>query len=441
MAPDLFARSADRQILPASLGSVWGYIDDLGLIAISFHFSNAGPFSEGLAPVALGKQYGYIDAHGTLQIPPRYEAAGAFKEGLAPVLRGEHWTFVDAEGKELPTPPLSWAEEFHEGLAAVRDPAMKWGYIDRFGALVIPCGFDRAISFSEGLGCVHRDGKTGYIDAKGQPIPNPGTWTDGKPFSEGLAAVAVNGVWGYIEKNGKGAIPPQFERAGEFSQGSAPVSVRKKFGYIDRTGKTVIEPRLEWAWPFSEGLACFTDSSGRYGFIDPTGRVIIRPQFDEAKSFSRELARVRIDNQWSYIRPNGALVWNTLDYVGWDLIEEISLERVPGLGGTGTYTVVFRSDGTAHYRGSGEGKRTGEFSGIIDKENFARLAKLIQSQGFFDMADNYPVRIDYPTATLRAIRDGKTKSVQADNVGGPTAWWGMVMAIDGLSSTLDWAKK
>src|SRR6516165_1609907 len=85
IGPDLYARNG--RLLPATTGAGWGYIDELGLVRISFHFTDAGPFSEGLAPIALGKAYGYLDEQGTIVIPPRYEAAGAFKEGRAPVSR------------------------------------------------------------------------------------------------------------------------------------------------------------------------------------------------------------------------------------------------------------------------------------------------------------------------------------------------------------------
>lgn len=438
VGPDLLGRGP---FFPATLGTGWGYIDQLGLARISFHFTAAGPFSEGLAPVALGPHYGYIDEQGVIVIRPQYKAAGAFRDGLAPVLRGETWTFVTAEGKELPTPPLSGAEEFHEGRAAVRDPSMKWGYVDRSGALVIPAGFDRVEDFSEGLASVHRDGKASYLDAAGHPVLASDSWTSGRKFSEGLAAVQRNGAWGFIDRTGALVIPAQYERAGEFTQGLAPVQSHGNFGFIDRSGALAIEPRFSWAWSFSEGLAAVSDSRGKCGFIDRAGHEVLRPQFDEATAFFQGMARVRIEDQWSYLRPNGVLVWTPVDYADWDLIEEISLDRPSGLGSTSRSTVTFRSDGTAHFQGIGEGIRTGDFEGILEKENFERLAKLLQSQGFFQMREEYPVRIDHPTATLRVTRSGKTSAVRADNAGGPTAWWGMVRAVEGLTQTVTWKKK
>jgi hypothetical protein len=439
VGPDLYARSG--RLLPATTGAGWGYIDELGLVRISFHFTDAGPFSEGLAPIALGKPFGYLDEQGTIVIPPRYEAAGAFKEGRAPVSRNGTWTFITTEGKEITAVPLSGASAFHEGMAKVRNPELKWGYVDLTGSVVIPPVYDWAEDFSEGLGCVLRDKKTSYVDASGRPVPTLGSWAHAGRFSEGLAAVEKDGRWGFINRTGAFVIEPRFERAQEFAEGLAPVELQGKFGYIDRTGQMVLEPRFPWAWPFSEGLARVTDVRGKCGYIDKSGRELIRPQFDEAEAFSQGFAKVRIDDQWSYIRPNGLLVWSRLEYQDWDLIEEISLEREPGLVSTERTVVSFRSDGTARYRSIGGGKPSGDFEGTLERESFERLAKLIQSQGFFEMKDWYPVRVDHPTAKLRVTRGGKTKSVEADNAGGPTAWWGMVAAVDGLRSSVDWKKK
>ena|SRR5438094_7578732 len=58
----------------------------------------------------------------------------------------------------------------------------------------------------------------------------------------GLAAVAMAKRFGYIDKNGKFAINPQFDLAGDFDRGLAPVWVGGRQGYIDKQGKFVWNP-------------------------------------------------------------------------------------------------------------------------------------------------------------------------------------------------------
>ena len=50
------------------------------------------------------------------------------------------------------------------------DEAGKYGYIDRAGKIVIPCTFDSASSFSEGLAVVNSGGKDYFINKKGERV-------------------------------------------------------------------------------------------------------------------------------------------------------------------------------------------------------------------------------------------------------------------------------
>lgn len=82
----------------------------------------------------------------------------------------------------------------------------KWGYINKFGIIVIKPQFDKALFFSEGLAVVEIDKKYGYIDKAGKTVVIPRLdWASG--FSEGLAAVNIGGnFWEHTRtpKWGKG---------------------------------------------------------------------------------------------------------------------------------------------------------------------------------------------------------------------------------------------
>ncbi len=43
----------------------------------------------------------------------------------------------------------------------------KWGFINKEGKEVIPCKYDVAFEFNEGLALVQLNGKFGYIDING----------------------------------------------------------------------------------------------------------------------------------------------------------------------------------------------------------------------------------------------------------------------------------
>ena len=90
--------------------------------------------------------------------------------------------------------------------------------------MVIPCVYDKAISFSEGLAAVKNKDKYGFIDIKGnQVVPciydevyNSANLYTYYRFSNGLARVKKAGKWGFIDKRGNEVIPCIYEMAFDF---------------------------------------------------------------------------------------------------------------------------------------------------------------------------------------------------------------------------------
>ena len=86
-------------------------------------------------------------------------------------------------------------------LMRVQDATYKYGFIDKQGNTVIPCKYDYAGSFSEGLALVVLKSKWGFIDKQGK-IVVPFQYDYARSFSNGLAWVGLNGKWGYINTRG-----------------------------------------------------------------------------------------------------------------------------------------------------------------------------------------------------------------------------------------------
>ena len=101
--------------------------------------------------------------------------------------------------------------KFSEGLAPIKQNG-KWGYINTKGEVVIPCIYDAAWPFSEGLATVKKgrwpigqrlpNGKYGFINTKGEVVI-PCIYDHAWSFSEGLAKVLQNGKWSIINTEGK----------------------------------------------------------------------------------------------------------------------------------------------------------------------------------------------------------------------------------------------
>ncbi len=288
-------------LAPVEIGETWGFIDKSDKMVIPAKFDDAESFSEGLALVSSDYKYGYIDKTGSFVIPAQYKLAKSFSEDVASVTGGQFTLscYIDKSGKPFFGAEIAAGNPFSDGLAAVQFTGENGpsGYIDKAGKMLIQRKFNSMVTaypFSEGLAAVYDAEKIrwGFVDKTGAIFLAQIFLGAGK-FSDGLAPVAVNvtiGVrWGFIDKSGKMVIQPRYADAESFSEGLAAVQAADKWGYIDKTGAMVIPPQFTTADPFSEGLARVKIGLGREGkngYVDKTGKMVIPAHYDAALKFS-----------------------------------------------------------------------------------------------------------------------------------------------------------
>jgi len=194
---------------------LWAFIDRDGNQITPFIYSQARPFSQGLAAVSTGgweegadgnwadtTQWGFINLSGDVVVPPMYRTVGNFSEGLAFVAHDLGWGFIDQTGTEVIPLQFVNARNFSEGRAAVDFAGAGWGFIDREGNHVIPTSFDHVNDFSQGLAAVRvgdwATGRWGYIDRMGNTVVAI-ELEDARDFQEGLAWAKQGGLWGVLQ--------------------------------------------------------------------------------------------------------------------------------------------------------------------------------------------------------------------------------------------------
>lgn len=216
-----------------------------------------------------------------------------FHEGIAAYENADgKWGYIDRSGDRIIPCIYNEARRFSEGLAAVRK-GVYWGYINKNGETVIPFRYLNPYPFHEGYARVYtEEGKKDVIiDNKGNVVPNmPNTYYGFLPFSEGWAVVKPDQyTCYYIDKQGK-QVTREFSDAMPFSDGLAAVRSRQKglWGYIDKTGELVIPYQYTTARPFREGLAAVDG-----GYIDKSGNWVIPPKYKETSSFENGYALVK----------------------------------------------------------------------------------------------------------------------------------------------------
>ncbi|UOP04994.1 WG repeat-containing protein [Conchiformibius kuhniae] len=208
-------------------------------------------------------------------------------------------------------PPTQHTYEFKDclqenGVARVKDKG-KWGLLDRNGNVVAAPTFDDICGFAKiGLACAIKNGKSGFINQKGETVI-PFVYDDAHSFNEGLAAVAKNDRYGFIDQYGKTVIPLQYENAGLFALGLANVKRKGKYGFINRQGKTVLPFIYDDADSFERDIALTrVEIKGKPSVINTKGQTIVPPgKYDEIPYFYRGMAAARKNGYWGFINGHG----------------------------------------------------------------------------------------------------------------------------------------
>lgn len=318
-----------------------GFINEAGQVVIKEQFSDAQPFSDGLAAVRVGERWGFINHKGEFVIVPKYTNVRPFSEKLALVyLEGNSFFFIDQRGNVVIESKPNWSfdGDFKEGLAPVVVKG-KSGFINTKGEIAIEPKFDSVRSFSNGLAFVKvgegLQALVGYIDHSGKlKIPFESSYWTGTDFvmnraivikynsntsqenilidqtnnvltnklnltcgtdfnsldkgvTEGLIPVRLKltnqtkslSQCSYIDMEGKIAIPsdPKIQEAKLFSEGLASVKIKGKWGYINRSGLIVIQPKFNSVSPFRNGLAYVKVNAASEGFINHSGQYVWQP--------------------------------------------------------------------------------------------------------------------------------------------------------------------
>lgn len=190
----------------------------------------------------------------------------------------------------------------------------RWGFCDKNKNIIIPCQYQEASFFYNGLAPVVKDYKYGYIDKKGNVIV-PFIYDYAIEFNNGVGRVAVmksfnKALYAYVNTSGKKIVPVEYEELPEFKEGYLWINNQ----FYDTLGN-IIPFEAEFVHPFSNGLARFRKKVGNdelYGFVDKTGKIVIPPQFDIANDFSEDIAAVwnKKNEKWGFINKSGKLITN-----------------------------------------------------------------------------------------------------------------------------------
>lgn len=231
-------------VAPVEGETGWGYIDTTGTFVIKPIFQNAKQFSNGLAVVRLYYRDGYINKKGEFVIDPQFSLAYDFEDDIALIMCMENneyrYGYINKKGEFIIKPKFEEARIFINGVARVKEVGKEWESIDKRGNYISnkiehdSCNKDRVTTqqkcLNEDLSPSKKDGKYGYIDRYGNVIIEH-RFEHAYPFHEGLALVEIDKKYGYINKIGAFVIEPKFDYGCYFSEGLAIVVIKGDSSY------------------------------------------------------------------------------------------------------------------------------------------------------------------------------------------------------------------
>lgn len=225
-----------------------GWLDNAGKEVVHCVYDSIISMKDNLVSVKFRGQYGIIDKNDRWVVPPQ----------VYPI------QLISSTHYLLKQPGQSFLKTI-EGQIIYFTPN-KTSFEKDYWLEHLPNGGDRKISYegialpsaiqpqtenvqyvfkeSEGFRGVQKDGKFGFVDAKGK-LRIANRYDSIGDFHEGLAAIKLIGKWGFLNAQDKIAVHPNYEWVDRFNGGVCIAKQRGKFGMIDATGKAILEFRYD----------------------------------------------------------------------------------------------------------------------------------------------------------------------------------------------------
>jgi hypothetical protein len=190
-------------------------IDTQGMVLHQARYQDAGPFYNGLAYVQTKGKYGFIDPYGQFVIAPQFTEVDDFQDAYLPVKRKSKWGLINREGQTI-------IDFKYDHIGFENDNFIEIKQNDQFsiinikGESLTDTSFDRIGYYNDTLVAVEKNGLIGFIDPQTGEMRIPPRYQSGnsrlfqfywtvfdKNFRAEYACVCLDGKWGFIDEQGK----------------------------------------------------------------------------------------------------------------------------------------------------------------------------------------------------------------------------------------------
>ena len=191
----------------------------------------------------------------------------------------------------------------------------KWGFCNQKKEIIIPCIYESAKPFNNGLADIELDKKHGLINEKGEivvPIEHMSLSISGDFIIVDNNYEFSDEGKGVLDLTGKVIVPIKHgvvegPKEGVFIVDEGFYYHDSNIGAYDIEGNLIIHYQYDNIEPFQEGFAVY-NQDGQYGYLNKQGEIAFDAKFEDAKSFSEGLAVVRLDGKECVINQKGEVV-------------------------------------------------------------------------------------------------------------------------------------
>jgi WG containing repeat len=294
-------------------GIYWGLLDQEGNEVVHCVFDSIGDRTSNLVAVKFKGLYGIIDLQGNWIIAPQRYPIRLANDTRYLLIQPGNSFLKSMDGKVIyfTSYPVEFKEKYwiehlpngtqnklsYDGLKIMIEekPQIKTSATQ----VSVPGLFQ----MNEGLQGVRRNGKYGFVDAKGK-LRIANRYDSIGAFQDGLAPVKLIGMWGFINSADKIVIQPNFESVSPFVNGLSIVQRSARMGLIDQRGQVVLPLRYEHIGRLSTGK--FLLKANRLlGVAHQNGTIEIEPRFDQLNVLENGQLLVKQAQKWGLISSSG----------------------------------------------------------------------------------------------------------------------------------------
>jgi WG containing repeat len=293
------------KLFPVRSHGYWGVMDQFGEEIVHCVFDSLLEISSEQVAVRFRGQFGIISTTENWLLAPQNDRVELVSADRYLIVSGKTVFLKDFEGSIVYFSDNKIERKDGWLLETLADGTDKRiDYDGRIMEKIIPLvPAEKIYSESESLRGIKKDGKYGFVDARGR-LRIANRYDGIGLFKEGLAAVKIISKWGYIDTNEKIVVQPAYDAAGEFQNGKAVVRRAGKSGLINTEGKLLLAERYDSIARLADEKFLIV-SGNLQGLANKNGQLLINAKYDGLEALNNGYVIIRRDGHFGLLTLEG----------------------------------------------------------------------------------------------------------------------------------------